>query len=357
MVVNYAPEAARPRAARPKACQAQRHQVGLGTWLVICANDAAVTSRLQPLIDWRQREGYTVKLATTAETGTTANQIKTYIQNAYNTWTPPLEYVVLRRGRRRHLWHPHLLRDPLRLRRRGRSPVQPARGRGCAERRPPGPALLQHLTELDVIVAKSVNYEATPYVATDPAWFTRACLVGDPSSSGYSMRPGPAVDQDPPAADRLRPDRHRLLRELRQPDGDGAEPRRLHLLLSRLLRNQRLGQLLHQCPDQHQQAPLRRHQHLRDRLLGRRHQLLRGLPAGRHGRLAPKAGIGSRRHRHHRDPHAVQQLLHHRDVPGAALREPVGDGRGPHPRQVRALRELLTPTSRTPRPTSPTGTP
>ena len=31
-----------------------------------------------------------------------------------------------------------------------------------------------------------VGYESTPYTATDPDWYTRACLVGDPGASGYS---------------------------------------------------------------------------------------------------------------------------------------------------------------------------
>jgi hypothetical protein len=66
-----------------------------GTYLIICPNDQGVVSRLQPLINWRQRQGLPVRLATTAETGTSNTAIKAYIQNAYDSWDNPPEYVVL----------------------------------------------------------------------------------------------------------------------------------------------------------------------------------------------------------------------------------------------------------------------
>ena len=244
LVVNYDAPAAPPG----DGAKSSGTQVGLGTWLVICPNDAAVTSRLQPLVDWRQREGYTVKLATTAETGTTTTQIKAYIQNAYNTW--------------RRRWStsssPGTPTAPTRIPTwyeslsgyggEGDHPYTQLAGGDILADVHLGRLSFSTLTELEVIVAKTVSYESDPLHRHDPAWFTRACLVGDPDASGYSTRPGPAVDQDPPAPDRLHPDRHRLRRELRQPDDDGAEPRRHHLLLPRLLRHERLEELATPTP-------------------------------------------------------------------------------------------------------------
>ncbi|KPL07796.1 hypothetical protein AMJ86_02790, partial [bacterium SM23_57] len=66
-----------------------------GSVLIICPNNSQVTTRLQSLIDWKKRKGYSVTLATTAQTGTSYSNIKSYIQTAYNTWDPPLEYVIL----------------------------------------------------------------------------------------------------------------------------------------------------------------------------------------------------------------------------------------------------------------------
>ena len=74
---------------------AEGDRITSGTWLVICPNDASVVSHLQPLVDWRSRKGYPVRVATTAETGTSADAIKAYLQNAYNSWLTPPEFVVL----------------------------------------------------------------------------------------------------------------------------------------------------------------------------------------------------------------------------------------------------------------------
>ncbi len=54
---------------------------------------------LQPVVNqlalWKRQMGYEVNLASTALTGTDKNDIKSYIQNAYNTWENPPEYVIL----------------------------------------------------------------------------------------------------------------------------------------------------------------------------------------------------------------------------------------------------------------------
>ncbi len=178
LVVNYAPSGG--------ASKRNGTQVGLGTWLLICQNDAAVIARLQPLVEWRQREGYTVKLATTAETGTTSNSIKTYIQNIYNTWSPPLEHVVFAGDASGSYVIPTFYESVSGYGGEGDHPYSQLAGGDVLSDVHLGRLSFSSLTELEVIVAKSVNYEATPYLAADPNWFTRACLVGDPVESGYS---------------------------------------------------------------------------------------------------------------------------------------------------------------------------
>lgn len=49
---------------------------------------ANFVTALQPFIDWKKREGFNVIVATTDVTGTTANAIKTYMQNLWNAATP-----------------------------------------------------------------------------------------------------------------------------------------------------------------------------------------------------------------------------------------------------------------------------
>jgi len=64
-----------------------------GEYLFIAPN--SVTSILQPLLEWKQKLGFNTKLAIIEEIGTTAEEIKQYLQNAYDTWENPPEFVVL----------------------------------------------------------------------------------------------------------------------------------------------------------------------------------------------------------------------------------------------------------------------
>ena len=64
-------------------------------YLLICPNISAVVDTLQPLLAWRQRQGFAVQLATTGETGTTRTEIQSYIQGVYDDPATSLEYVVL----------------------------------------------------------------------------------------------------------------------------------------------------------------------------------------------------------------------------------------------------------------------
>ncbi|MBN2382321.1 hypothetical protein JXQ70_05505 [bacterium] len=48
------------------------------------------------LAQWRSKMGYYVQHVSTAETGSSVTELKSYIQNAYDTWTtPPLAFVLL----------------------------------------------------------------------------------------------------------------------------------------------------------------------------------------------------------------------------------------------------------------------
>ncbi len=69
--------------------------VGPGTYLIIYPDDSEVLNRIQALINWRERMGYNVIVASTAQTGTVNTSIKNYIQNVYDTSDPPLEFICL----------------------------------------------------------------------------------------------------------------------------------------------------------------------------------------------------------------------------------------------------------------------
>lgn len=152
--------------------------VSPGTYLVICPNDTAVTNRLSHLVAWRERQGYPVVVATTAQAGTTNAQIKNYIQNAYTSWPVPPEYVVLVGDAAAiPTWYETLSG----YNGEGDHPYTMLSGGDILADVHLGRLSYSTTTELLIIVNKTVNYETQPFIA-DTTWFTRACVVGDPAS-------------------------------------------------------------------------------------------------------------------------------------------------------------------------------
>ncbi len=65
-----------------------------GEGYLIVTPDAFITS-LSALVDLKEYQGFSVTVAGLSATGTSAESIKAYIQNAYNTWSVPPTYVLL----------------------------------------------------------------------------------------------------------------------------------------------------------------------------------------------------------------------------------------------------------------------
>ncbi|NMC00442.1 MAG: DNRLRE domain-containing protein, partial [Thermoanaerobaculaceae bacterium] len=64
--------------------------------LLIITHGNFNTAELASYAEFKRKWGYKVQIATLAETGSTSTAIKSYIQNAYNTWSnPSLSYVML----------------------------------------------------------------------------------------------------------------------------------------------------------------------------------------------------------------------------------------------------------------------
>ncbi|MDM7916977.1 MAG: C25 family cysteine peptidase, partial [Candidatus Eisenbacteria bacterium] len=156
-----------------------------GTWLLICDPSPEVTSRLAPLVAWRERKGYPVRVATTGETGGSKEQIKAWIQNAWDTWDDPPEFVVLA-GDASGSWSIPTWNETISTYHgEGDHPYVQLAGDDILADAHVGRLSFSQLSELETIVAKMVGYETQP-PAGDPDWFTRACLTGDPYASGYS---------------------------------------------------------------------------------------------------------------------------------------------------------------------------
>jgi hypothetical protein len=66
----------------------------MGSYLIVCTNNAGLIADLQPFIEWKKRKGHAVTLQSVA-TGASTATIKSVIQTAYDTWPTPPEFVLL----------------------------------------------------------------------------------------------------------------------------------------------------------------------------------------------------------------------------------------------------------------------
>ncbi len=153
--------------------------------LVIHPANTQVAANLAYLTDWKHERGFEIHTASLAETGSTNTAIKNYIQNAYNTWLNRPEYVILAGDVGGSYNIPTWIETWSWYNGEGDQPYsQLAGGDVLADvflgRMPYGT-----ITELQTLIAKSINYEKSPYTVNEN-WLENITLVGDPSSSGPS---------------------------------------------------------------------------------------------------------------------------------------------------------------------------
>lgn len=160
--------------------------VALGTYLVICPNNATVIASLEPLLDWRRRQGYNVILAHTGQTGTTNTAIKNYIQGVYDTVKPALEFVTLVGDASGAVAVPAWNEGLSGYNGGGDHYYTMLEGSDVLADVHLGRLSVTSTSELDLVVGKIVDYETAPPTGGDPGWFTRAALAGDPGISGIT---------------------------------------------------------------------------------------------------------------------------------------------------------------------------
>ena len=152
--------------------------------LYILPDDNNVMTIIQTLLDWKHRSGYIVSTATTAETGTNASSIKSYILNAYNNWEDPPAYVVLV-GDAGGSYEIPTWFESSSYSGEGDHPYARLEGDDEAEDVFIGRLSFSNTTELATIVNKNINFEKDPYL-TETDWYEDILLVGDTNPSGIS---------------------------------------------------------------------------------------------------------------------------------------------------------------------------
>ncbi|MDP8202468.1 MAG: C25 family cysteine peptidase [Candidatus Tenebribacter burtonii] len=157
-----------------------------GEYLFIAPS--SIENILQPLLRWKEKLGFKTKLAFLEDIGTTAEDVKAYLQNAYDNWGSPPEFVVLVgdvSGAIQcpaffvegylHPWavsdHNYTLLD----------------GEDYFPDIFIGRLSAQSQMDLKTIVFKIINYERNPFM--EIPWQKRALMVGHVEEwNGYSQR-------------------------------------------------------------------------------------------------------------------------------------------------------------------------
>ena len=153
--------------------------------LIIYPDNTTVENNIDYLIDWKDKKGYDVTAVHTGETGTSNTSIKNYIQDAYDEWSNPPEYIVLVGDANGSISIPSWTETWSWYNGIGDQPYSQLEGNDVLADAIVGRLSVNNITELQTMIAKAINYEKDPYMG-NTEWFERAVLVGDPSSSGPS---------------------------------------------------------------------------------------------------------------------------------------------------------------------------
>ncbi len=153
--------------------------------LYICGGNSENNPYTQSLFDWRRERGYIVYTASTGETGSSASQIKNYIQNAYQTFDPPPEFVGLIGDTGGSYSIPTYHESWSGYGGEGDLPYSQLSGNDLLPEVLLGRISINNSTDLANVINKTIKYEKAAYMGSN--WFEKTALVGDPSNSGISV--------------------------------------------------------------------------------------------------------------------------------------------------------------------------
>ena len=88
LLLNYEPAAPKPSDAMLKLSTGDA-----ADYLIIVADQ--LENAIQPLAEWKHRKGLITRVVKMSDVGVKDDDVKDYIQNAYDTWTPAPSYVLL----------------------------------------------------------------------------------------------------------------------------------------------------------------------------------------------------------------------------------------------------------------------
>ncbi len=155
--------------------------------LYICGSNLADHPQMKTLTDWRHLQGYETHVVSTSETGYNTSSIKSYIQNAYDTWENPPEFVCLIGDANGSVAVPTYIVGQTGwygAQGEGDFPYTLLEGDDLLPEVIIGRMSVRSSSEFVTVVNKIIGYERA--YAGEMDWVESVALVGDPYDSGIS---------------------------------------------------------------------------------------------------------------------------------------------------------------------------
>ena len=148
--------------------------------MYICGGGSSSHPYVQELVEWRRKQGYIVYLISESEAGTSANSIKSFLQNVLTDFDDPPEIVGLIGDTSGSYSIPHFTYSG------GATDVEYSylSGNDFLPEIFIGRISVNSSSDISNIINKTLTYEKAVHHGN--WWFERAALVGDPSDSGVS---------------------------------------------------------------------------------------------------------------------------------------------------------------------------
>lgn len=138
-----------------------------GCYLVISTQDGI--ERVSDLLDWKHRKGFQIETGIVPEIGSTATEIDAWIENAFNTWPVPPEYILL-------VGDADKVPSPT-YNGHAADNIYGVIGSGCVPSIHVGRLSGETADDLDYEAWKIVQHEMDPFQSGD-SWFQRGISVG-----------------------------------------------------------------------------------------------------------------------------------------------------------------------------------
>ncbi len=157
----------------------------LGSWACVLRGEPEILEQIEPLLEWRRRQGYHVAVIDVNEVGNAVPTILPALRNVYNDPDlPPLEFVLMV-GDVDGQWGVATGQETMTTYAgTGDHPLANMSGGEIAECHI-GRLSFRSPEQLGVIVDKILGYELSPPM-DDTSWYRRAGLAGDPYDSGIT---------------------------------------------------------------------------------------------------------------------------------------------------------------------------